>query len=323
MSERHLSMSAIHDYLGCARQYEQKRELGNREPTTPDLLIGLLFHSGYEAFQTVRMGGEIDGGAPRFESARLAMAGRWEELVTEGRVPVDWHKGRNKNRIDVAPEAIKVLAWRLFLAMAQFRLAQPPPIALEVEFLVPMPGRDNWSVRGFIDEIPHDGRLLIDMKTAGAKWDLYKANTEVQASVYWWALGQGITPPQGATPALREFLDGGWTRVEAFEFHAALKPNRWHTKSADELAAAPVRIQTVRTMRRAAALDDYMRSFLPEIARGIEARHFPPNPSFTRCEDCWESCASGCPVRLAMDESMSTEIEPFRVNLRDTEGVPF
>lgn len=319
----HLSISSMDIYQGCPRQYDQKYNHGLREPSNPDLLVGSLFHKGYEAFQLLRMSGRRNGGAPHYEASRRDMQYEWEQRTTQPQTPVDWHKGDGDRQIDVDPAVIKVMAWRLFLAMAKVKGAQPPPLALEVGFRVPVPGYSAIDAIGSIDEISGDGATLIDMKSAGQKWTQHKADAAFQASVYWWALRQGLLPESGASARLRRFLKKRGAGVTGFEFQAAMKPREWYAKTPAQLAKLAVGIQVVRTGRNPEALDEYMREVLPELMRGIENKHFPPNPHHERCKGCWDACARTCPVRLAVNGSVADEGDTLKVDVANSEEVPF
>jgi CRISPR/Cas system-associated exonuclease Cas4 (RecB family) len=160
---KHLSASAINDFVTCPLLWYGRRIARWPEPPSADLAMGRALHAAFAAHHS---GGD----------AELELLRAWRDVAAIG--PVNGSLAR-------AVDALRL-----------YRTSMPPADGdrTEAYFRVAVPGLDVPLI-GYFDLLRRDE--VHEFKTGRARWGQKKVDGELQATAYWWA----YTAMTGRPPA--------------------------------------------------------------------------------------------------------------------------
>lgn len=148
----HLSPAAIAEFYACPEKFRRKRLLGEREPSSPNLLVGNAVHSSVEHIYRVKI---ETGELPPLDEAADAAAEGWEAAVEQAkeRDGIEWG--------DTKPAVAKDQSVSLASAYRKCRTTEETlPLAVEESGEVEMAG------------VPVPVRFRVDIRTADSILDV-------------------------------------------------------------------------------------------------------------------------------------------------------
>ncbi len=189
----HLSHSSVDSYARCGHAFRLARI--ERIPSEPSwaLIGGSAVHLCTETLDLADFGIDTGGPASFAEAFEVVLAEQaergWEESVirTTGRKSKEWPNARDKDYWLKIGQG-HVDRWRRFLGTGWDIAVINGVPAVEVEFLVDLPGPDGpVPFKGFIDRLienPAHGAGVVDLKTGASV-----PESEAQLREYVMALG--------------------------------------------------------------------------------------------------------------------------------------
>jgi len=284
--ERYLSNSQVELLLECTWKHKLKYIDDIKEPANEHLIIGGAIHKGVEIYREAQLSGTLGEWTEtqRNQACLDAMNNEFDELIAkaESEGGIRWGRGVT---IDQARSLAKQLLSVYFYREAEsdirgqgkvplFMLEKP--LSIEEEFYLPIPGTDNWFMKGRYDMRTATG--MVDLKTAKQKYSQKEMDKKTQPSFY-------ILSQLGKT--------GQW--LPEFRYHLLVKPHRstWEASSGTmpptNLSAYRACVQ--RTTRSADEIQWFLRTLRQQISV-IETGTQFPRQSAEWCDYC--GVASAC-----------------------------